>query len=160
MFDDRIDTLAAIYGTGGVHVGNDEGNNDYYENTSELVSDLELSNKLQTNTEKAVKMGYLRRTKLSGLSYTDEKDKVVRIRDTYALTDLARNDKDFILGKAMVNVIHKHLAIDLNFLGTIPYDENVQLSIKKLSPYIINFPHTETSQTIEAILERLTDGAE
>ena len=72
----------------------------------------------------------------------------------------AKNDKDFILGNAMVNVVKNHLAIDLNFLGTVPYDEKVSVSLKKFTPYIIAFPNSEVSHTLEKILEQLTDGKE
>ena len=69
----------------------------------------------------------------------------------------ARSEKDFILGRAMVNVAQKYLAVDLNFLGIVPFDDRVHESLRKFVPYITTFPSSKTSYSIKAILENLID---
>lgn len=71
----------------------------------------------------------------------------------------ARSEKDYILGKAMVNVAQKYLAIDINFLGCVEYDDRVPESLQKFYPFITNFPHSKTSYSLKRITEKLTDEA-
>lgn len=67
----------------------------------------------------------------------------------------AREDKDALLGQSMVNVVQKYLVIDLNFLGTIPLDESVHISLKGMTPYIQQYPHSRVSNAIRAIADKL-----
>ena len=69
----------------------------------------------------------------------------------------AISEKDYILGKAIVNVAQKYLAIDVNFLGIVQHDDRVAESLKKFTPYLITFPHSKTAYSLKAILEKLTD---
>jgi flagellar biosynthesis protein FlhG len=69
----------------------------------------------------------------------------------------AREDKDALLGQSVVNVVQKYLVIDLNFLGTIPMDESVHTSLKEMTPYIQQYPHSKVSNAIRAIGEKLTN---
>lgn len=69
----------------------------------------------------------------------------------------AMDEKDIILGQAMVNVARKYLAIELNFLGIVPHDGKVHLSLKKFLPYITTYPDTKTSYSLKAIVEKLTE---
>jgi len=67
----------------------------------------------------------------------------------------ARDEKDFLLGKSIVNVVQKYLVIDLNFLGVIPFDEKVHLSLKNFTPYMRQFPQGEAASSIRYITDKL-----
>jgi flagellar biosynthesis protein FlhG len=67
----------------------------------------------------------------------------------------ARSEKDYLLGESMADVVQKYLAIKIRYLGTIPYDENIQLSLKKLSPYLSTFSDSRASLSLREIAERL-----
>lgn len=69
----------------------------------------------------------------------------------------AMDEKDFILGQSMVNVARKYLAVEINFLGIVPHDGKVHLSLKKFLPYISTYPDSKTSYSLKAIVEKLTE---
>lgn len=69
----------------------------------------------------------------------------------------ASDKKDYVLGESIVNVVQKYLVIDLNFLGTVPYDENVHRSLKEMSPFISSYPDSEVRKSIKSIAEKLTE---
>jgi flagellar biosynthesis protein FlhG len=69
----------------------------------------------------------------------------------------ARSERDYLLGESMADVIQKYLAIKIRYLGTIPYDENIQLSLKKLSPYLSTFSDSKASFSLREIAERLVE---
>lgn len=75
----------------------------------------------------------------------------------FLVINKSRSEKDCIIGQCMANIVQKHLAVDLTFLGTIPYDQNVHLCIKKFTPYITAYPDSETSYSIKAIAEKLIE---
>lgn len=67
----------------------------------------------------------------------------------------ARSEKDALLGRSIVDVVRKFFLIDLDFIGTIPYDESVHWSLKKSSPYILEYPESSVSEAIKAIGQKL-----
>jgi len=67
----------------------------------------------------------------------------------------ARDEKDFLLGQSISNVVQKYLVIDLNFLGVIPFDEKVHTSLRNLSPYMKIFPNSEVAISIKSMAEKL-----
>ncbi len=69
----------------------------------------------------------------------------------------ARDEKDFLLGKSIVNVVQKYLVINLNFLGVIPFDEKVHLSLKNFTPYMRQFPQGEAASAIRYITDKLVE---
>lgn len=68
----------------------------------------------------------------------------------------AIDEKDYALGESIVNVVQKYLVIDLNFLGTVPYDENIHQSLKNMTPFMSAYPHSEVGKSIKSIAEKLT----
>ncbi len=68
----------------------------------------------------------------------------------------ARDEKDFLLGQSIVNVVSKYLVISVNFLGVIPYDEKVPLSLKYNKPFIDIFANAQVTHTIRNISDKLT----
>lgn len=66
-----------------------------------------------------------------------------------------RDEKDFTMGKSMVDIVQEKLAIDLNLLGSIPYDERIHTSLNKNIPFITIYPNSETAFSIRKIVEKL-----
>jgi flagellar biosynthesis protein FlhG len=67
----------------------------------------------------------------------------------------ARDERDYILGESIINVVQKYLVVDLEFLGVIPFDEKVHLSLKELTPYMRRFPETEVTHSIQSIAKKI-----
>lgn len=67
----------------------------------------------------------------------------------------ARREDDALLGKSIVDVVRKYLAIDLRFVGTVPYDEKVSLSLRNLTPYVSAHPHSKATYVLRVIADRL-----
>ncbi len=74
----------------------------------------------------------------------------------YLVVNKARDKKDVLLGRSIVDLVRKYFLINLELLGTIPYDERVHWSLKKLSPFIFEFPESAVSQSIRAMAESLS----
>ena len=69
----------------------------------------------------------------------------------------ARDERDFILGKSIAQVVQKYLVVDIDFLGAIPFDERVHWSLKKLTPYILDHSDSEVTKAIRTITEKALD---
>ena len=67
----------------------------------------------------------------------------------------ARSERDFLLGQSMVDVVKKYLVVDIKFLGAIPHDERIHLSLKKMTPYLSTYPDSEVALSIRSIVEKL-----
>lgn len=67
----------------------------------------------------------------------------------------ARGERDFILGQSMVQVVQKYLVVDLNFIGVIPYNEQVHLSLKKLIPFAEAYPESNVYSSLESMTQKL-----
>jgi len=74
----------------------------------------------------------------------------------YLVVNKARDRKDVHLGRSIVDVVRKYFLIDMNLLGTIPYDEKVDWSLKRFSPFIFEHPESEVSRAIRSMAERLS----
>lgn len=71
------------------------------------------------------------------------------------IVNKVRSEKDALLGRSIVDVVRKFFLIDLDFIGTIPYDERVHWSLKKFSPFILEYPESSVSEAIKAIGQKL-----
>jgi len=67
----------------------------------------------------------------------------------------ARNERDFLLGRSIVDVVRKYLVVDICYLGAVPYDEKVHLSLKNMVPYLEAFPDSEVASSLRSIAEKL-----
>jgi flagellar biosynthesis protein FlhG len=67
----------------------------------------------------------------------------------------ARSEKDFLLGQSIVDVVKKYLVVDMIFLGAIPHDERIHLSVKNMTPYLSAYPDSEVALSIRSIVEKL-----
>jgi flagellar biosynthesis protein FlhG len=74
----------------------------------------------------------------------------------YLVVNKARDRKDFHLGRSIVDVVRKYFLIDMDLLGTVPYDERVHWSLKRFSPFIFEHPESEVSRVIRSMAERLS----
>ncbi|MCJ7580766.1 MAG: P-loop NTPase [Candidatus Aminicenantes bacterium] len=66
-----------------------------------------------------------------------------------------RDEKDFTLGKSMIEIAQEKLALDLNFLGSVPYDERVHTCQNENIPFITIYPNSATSISIRKIAEKM-----
>jgi len=69
----------------------------------------------------------------------------------------ARTERDFILGQSIAQVVQKYLVIDLDFLGIIPFNEQVHLSLRSLTPFVRSYPDSEVSHSIRSLLMKLVE---
>lgn len=67
----------------------------------------------------------------------------------------ARDVKDYLLGESMVDVIQKYLVVNVRYLGTVPFDEKVPLSLKNLNSFMSSYPDSEAANAIREIAEKL-----
>jgi flagellar biosynthesis protein FlhG len=74
----------------------------------------------------------------------------------FLVVNKARDKKDILLGRSIVDVVRKYFLINLELLGTIPYDERVHWSLKRFSPFIFEYPESSVSQIIRSMAERLS----
>jgi flagellar biosynthesis protein FlhG len=64
------------------------------------------------------------------------------------IVNKARTDKDFLLGRSIADVAGKFFFINLQVLGTIPYDERVDGSLQRRAPFAREYPHSLAAQAI------------
>jgi len=69
----------------------------------------------------------------------------------------ARDEKDFVLGESISNVVQKILVINLDYLGAIPFNEVVHKSVKNLTPVMDKYPESDVGKAILSIASRLTE---
>lgn len=67
----------------------------------------------------------------------------------------ARDEREFLLGQSISNIVQKYLVVDLDFLGVIPFDEKVPSSLKNLTPYMSEYPDSEVSISIKSLAKKL-----
>jgi flagellar biosynthesis protein FlhG len=68
----------------------------------------------------------------------------------------ARDKRDHHLGRSIVDVVRKFFLVDMDLLGTVPYDERVHWSLKRFSPFMLDFPESEAAGAIRSMAERLS----
>lgn len=87
--------------------------------------------------------------------YADVLYKALKRFNPCLIINKARDEKDFILGQSITQVVQKYLVVDLNFLGIVPFDEQVHWSLKNRSPYILNHPDSKVSGCIRSLTEKI-----
>lgn len=88
-------------------------------------------------------------------SYAQLLYRALRNFTPYLVMNKVRSEKDLLLGYSVADVARKFLAVELHFLGTIPYDERVHWSLNKFIPYIVEYPDSPVSHSIKLIVEKL-----
>ena len=74
----------------------------------------------------------------------------------YLVVNKARDRKDFHLGRSIVDVVRKFFLVDMDLLGTVPYDERVHWSLKRFSPFLLDHPDSEAATAIRSMAGRLS----
>ena len=69
----------------------------------------------------------------------------------------AHEHDDAILGKSIVDVIRRCLAIDVHYVGAVPYDEDIRRSLIDFKPYVLAFPCSKSTYALRLIADRLLD---
>ncbi len=67
----------------------------------------------------------------------------------------ARRERDFSLGVSIADVVRRYFLIDLELLGTLPFDERALLSLAKRTPFTVEYPESEISLRIKEMAARL-----
>jgi flagellar biosynthesis protein FlhG len=73
--------------------------------------------------------------------------------------NMARNERDRLLGASIAEVARKHLLVDLTFLGAVPYDARVHASLVERRPFAAAYPGSETAAALREILYKLENPA-
>jgi flagellar biosynthesis protein FlhG len=66
-----------------------------------------------------------------------------------------RSEEDVLLGRSVADVARKYLLIDMKYLGAIPYDEDVQSSLRGLRPYYPEHKDAAAARAIRQMSEEL-----
>ncbi len=66
-----------------------------------------------------------------------------------------RDERDVLLGRSVADVARKYLLIDMKYLGAVPYDEDVQSSLRGLRPYYPDHPDAAAAKAIRRMSEEL-----
>jgi flagellar biosynthesis protein FlhG len=66
-----------------------------------------------------------------------------------------RDERDVLLGRSVADVARKYLLIDMKYLGAVPYDEEVQTSLRGLRPFYLDHRDTATARAIRQMSEEL-----
>jgi flagellar biosynthesis protein FlhG len=75
------------------------------------------------------------------------------------IVNKARTDKDFLLARSIADVVKKFFFIDIEVLGTIPYDERIHWSLQKRVPFFLEHPHSPAARAVAAAAEKLLAAA-
>jgi len=73
----------------------------------------------------------------------------------HLVMNMARNERDEVLGRAIADVTRKHLTIDLDFLGAVPLDIRVHACLFDRTPFMDAHPGSDTAAAFRAMAERL-----
>jgi flagellar biosynthesis protein FlhG len=71
------------------------------------------------------------------------------------IVNKARQPRDFLLGRMIADVVKKFFFIEIEVLGTIPYDERVHWSLQRRVPFILEYPDSQAARAITAAAEKL-----
>jgi len=72
----------------------------------------------------------------------------------------ARDENDALLGRSVADVARRYLLIDLHYLGAIPYDERVHLSLRSLEPFYAGHKDSAAARSVRAAAEELAYSVE
>ncbi|MGE5741877.1 MAG: hypothetical protein ACM32H_07525, partial [Candidatus Aminicenantes bacterium RBG_16_66_30] len=66
-----------------------------------------------------------------------------------------RDERDALLGRSVADVVRKYLLIDMKFLGAVPFDEDVQDSLRAFRPYYPDHRNAAAARAIRQMSEEL-----
>jgi MinD-like ATPase involved in chromosome partitioning or flagellar assembly len=71
------------------------------------------------------------------------------------ILNMARNERDDLLGKSIAQVTRRHLLLDLRFLGTVPYDVRLHGCLIDRTPFLTAHPASDVAASFRRIAEDL-----
>lgn len=66
-----------------------------------------------------------------------------------------RDERDVLLGRSVADVARKYLLIDMKYLGAVPYDEDVQTSLRSLRPFYLEHRDSAAARAVRQMSEEL-----
>ena len=78
------------------------------------------------------------------------------------IMNMGRSNSDIEMGNRLYNLAKKKLAIEIEYIGFIPYDERVPISVAKRTPISILAPNNQYNSVMDSIARRIisTSGTE
>ena len=78
------------------------------------------------------------------------------------IMNMGRSNSDIEMGNRLYNLAKKKLAIEIEYIGFIPYDERVPISVAKRTPISILAPNSQYNSVMDSIARRIisTSGTE
>lgn len=71
------------------------------------------------------------------------------------ILNMARNERDDLLGKSIAQVTRRHLLLELRFLGTIPYDGRIHGCLVDRTPFLAAHPGSDVAASFNRIAKDL-----
>jgi len=71
------------------------------------------------------------------------------------IVNKARKNDDVVLGRCIAGVVTKYLAVKLNFVGAIPFDDDIHACLTSFDPYLVKHPHSQAACALKLIAKRL-----
>ena len=66
-----------------------------------------------------------------------------------------RSETDRQVGPAVVAAWHKYFGLDMDYLGSIGYDDEVWKAVRQRRPVLLSSPHSETAKSMACIADNL-----
>ena len=68
---------------------------------------------------------------------------------------MGRSNNDIEMGNRLHNLVRNKLNIDIEYIGFIPYDERVPISVAKRTPISIYAPNSPYVSVLDSIARRI-----
>lgn len=88
--------------------------------------------------------------------YADLLYRALQKFNPYLIINKARDERDVLLGESIASVVQKYLVVELKFVGSVPFDENVHWSLKGITPFMSKHTDSEAANAIKSIAQKLT----
>ncbi|NLK45384.1 MAG: MinD/ParA family protein [Treponema sp.] len=76
------------------------------------------------------------------------------------IMNMGRSMQNTEMGYRLQQLARNKLAIDIDFIGYVPYDESVQFAIAQRQPAVIAYPNSIFSKSLLPIIQRIYTGGE
>lgn len=74
---------------------------------------------------------------------------------TKLILNMVKETKEEMIGNSLVKIAKKHLDIDIDFVGSILYDNAVEESVVKMTPMLLNSPGSHSSYCFKSIVDKV-----
>ena len=71
------------------------------------------------------------------------------------IMNMGRSNNDIEMGNRLHNLVRNKLNIDIEYIGFIPYDERVPISVAKRTPISIYAPNSPYTSVLDSIARRI-----